>query len=134
MRIDAFMPYALTSRETRVTSDKRRICRQSLKWWYDKEILIMNKKQKVIRGVVLVIIALLIVFPQITLSHPDQEYYDTDTPITRASQYMTIFTIGYGFILRDYAAVNYTVLAFRCLIIGGVGGLLIYAVKEKKPI
>lgn len=91
----------------------------------------MNKKQKVILGVVLVIIGLMVVFPQITVFHPDQAYIDTDSPIGRATQYMTIFTTGYGFILRDYATVNYTVLAFRCLVIGCVGGLLIFLQRQK---
>ncbi len=96
----------------------------------------MNKKQKVILGIVLVIIGLMIVFPQITVFHPSQEYIDRpidiNSPIGRATQYMTIFSTGYGFILRDYATVNYTVLAFRCLIMGGVGGFLIYAFKTKQ--
>jgi hypothetical protein len=100
----------------------------------NREIGIMNKKQKVILGVVLVIIGLMIVFPQITVFHPNQEYYDRpiDSPIGKAAQYMQIITKGYGFILRDYATVNYTVLAFRCLIMGGVGGFLIYALKKKQ--
>ena len=93
----------------------------------------MNKKQKVILGIVLVIIGLMIVFPQTVVFHRSQENIDSDSPIGRATQYMTISTIGYGFILRDYAIVNYSLLAFLCLIMGGVGSLLIYAVKDKKP-
>jgi hypothetical protein len=94
----------------------------------------MNKKQKVILGVVLVIIGLMIVFPPtIVFHHPSQEYIDVDSPIGRAAQHMIIFTTGYGFILRDYANVNYTLIAFRCLIMGVVAGLLIYALKGKKP-
>lgn len=98
----------------------------------DRKIWIMNKKQKIILGIALVIIGLMVVFPQIVMFHNIDR--PIDGPLRKAAQYMQIITIEYGFILRDYANVNYTVLAFRCFIVGIVTGLLIYAFRNNQAI
>jgi hypothetical protein len=95
----------------------------------------MNRRQKIILFLGVVVGVLMTAFPPMSSSSPtpaNSHTPRTDTPFARAAEHAQTPACAYGFIGKNYRAIRYDVLSAQFIIGFLVTGSLVFAFGNKK--